>query len=66
MQIFIAMDYLILMLQMYLHFKKQQKHEPRDFLSPRRGNFIHLPKEMFFELCASQRSVQKLKRNWNF
>ena len=63
MQIFIAMDYLILMLHKSLHFRKQQKHVPRDFFSPRRGNWIHLPKKMFFELCTSERSVQKLKRN---
>ena len=43
MQIFIAMDYLILMLEKYLHFRKRQKHVPRNFFSPRRSNWIHVP-----------------------
>ena len=42
MQIFIAMDYLILMSEKYLHFRKQQKHVPRSFFSPRRSKCIHV------------------------
>ena len=34
MQIFIAMDYLILMSEKYLHFRKRQKHVPRNFSHP--------------------------------
>ena len=63
MQIFIAMDYLMLMLEIYLRFRKRQKHVPRNFFSTHRGNWIHVPLEIFFELCVSQRSVQKRKRN---
>ena len=63
MEIFIAMDYLILMSEKYLHFKKRQKHVPRNFFLPRKGNWIHVPSEISFELCVSQRSVQKLERN---
>ena len=62
-QIFIVMDYLILMLEKYLHFRKRQKHVPRNFFSPCRSNWIHVPWEIFFELCVSQRSVQKHERN---
>ena len=40
MQIFIAMNYL--MLEKYLHFKKRQKHVSRIFFSPRRSNWIHV------------------------
>ena len=42
MQIFIAMDYLILISEKYLHFRKRQKHVPRDFFSPRRNDSIHV------------------------
>ena len=34
MQIFIAMDYLILMSEKYLHFRKRQKHVPRNYFLP--------------------------------
>ena len=40
MQMFIAMDYLTLMLEKYLHFRKRQKHagvSPRKFLP---GGFV--------------------------
>ena len=66
MQIFIAMDYLILMSEKYLHFRKWQMHVPGNFFSTRRSNWNHVPYETFFELCVFQRSVQKLKKIWNF
>ena len=47
MLIFIAMDYLILMSEKYLHFRKRQKHVPRNFFSPRRSNWIHVPQKYF-------------------
>ena len=43
MQLFIAMDCLILMSEKYLHFRKQQKHVLRKFFSARRGSWIHVP-----------------------
>ena len=43
MQILIAMDYLILMSEKYLHFTKRQKHVARNFFSPRRSNWIRVP-----------------------
>ena len=43
MKIFIVMNYLILMSEKYLHFRKLQKNVPRNFFSPRRGNWIHVP-----------------------
>ena len=42
MQIFIAIDYLILMLEKYLHFKKWRRHVSRNFFSPCRKNWIHV------------------------
>ena len=42
MQIFIAMDYLILISEKYLHFRIRQKHVPRDFFSPRRNDWIYV------------------------
>ena len=42
-QNFIVMDYLILMSEKYLHFRKRQKHLPRNSFSPRRSNWIHVP-----------------------
>ena len=33
---------------------------PNNFSSPRRGKGIHVLLEIFFKLCVSQRSVQKL------
>ena len=43
MQISIAMDCLILMSEKYLHFRKDQKHHPRNFFPPCRSNWIHVP-----------------------
>ena len=43
MQIFIAIDYLILMLEKYLHVKKRQRHVPMNFFPPFRNNWIHVP-----------------------
>ena len=43
MQILIAMDYLILMSEKYLHFTKRQKHVARNLFSPRRSNWIRVP-----------------------
>ena len=43
MQIFIAMDYLMLMSEKYLHFRKRQNHVQRNFFSPLRSNWIHVP-----------------------
>ena len=63
MQIFMAMDYLILMSEKYLNFGKRENHVPRNFFSLSRSNWIHVPYEIFFELCVSQRFVQKHKRN---
>ena len=34
MQVFITMDYLILMSEKYLHFRKRQKHVPRNYFLP--------------------------------
>ena len=47
MQIFIAMDYLILMPEKYVHFRKRQKHAPRNFFSTRRSNWIHVLRKHF-------------------
>ena len=66
MQIFIAMNYL--MLEKYLHFRKQQKHVPRNlFHLVEVTEFMYLfHNSWFFELSSCQRFVQKLERNWNF
>ena len=41
-QIFIAMDYLIMMSEKYLYFRKRKKHLVRAFLAhPIRSNWIH-------------------------
>ena len=34
MQIFIVMDYLIMMSEKYLYFRKRQKHVPRNYFLP--------------------------------
>ena len=47
MQIFIAMDYLILMSEKHLRFRKRQKHVLRNFFSPRRSNWIHVLRKSF-------------------
>ena len=47
MQIFIAMDYLILKSEKYVHFRKQQKHVPRNFFSTSRSNWIHVLQKYF-------------------
>ena len=31
------------MSEKYLHFRKQQKHVPRNLFSPSRSNWIHVP-----------------------
>ena len=42
-QIFIALDYSILMLEKYFHFTKRKKHFGKDILFPhRRSNWIHV------------------------
>ena len=61
MQIFIAMDYFVLMLQKYLHLKKKQKHVPREFLSPRRGNLIHYPRKCFLSYAHLKDLYKNLK-----
>ena len=47
MQIFIAMDYSILMPEKYVHFRKWQKHVLRNLFSPRISNWIHLLRNYF-------------------
>ena len=42
MQIFLAMNYLILMSEKFVHLRKRQKHVPRIFFSTRRSNWIHV------------------------
>ena len=46
-QIFIAMDYLILTSEKYLYFRKRWRHVPRNFFSPRRGKWIQYPGKYF-------------------
>ena len=41
MQIFIAMDYLILMSEKDFHFRKRQKHLAKTFFPPRTSKWIH-------------------------
>ena len=47
MQIFIAMDYLILMSEKYLHFRKRQKHVPRNFFLPVEVTGFMYPRKYF-------------------
>ena len=47
MQIFMAMDYLILMPEKYVHFRKRQKLVLRNFFSPRMSNWIHVIRKYF-------------------
>ena len=63
MQIFIAMDYLILMSEKYLHFRKRKKNVARNFFSYP----VEVTGSMYlgniFNLCVSQRYVQNSERN---
>ena len=62
-QIFIAMNYLIVMSEKYLHFRKRQKLVARKVSS----HPVEVTGSMyfgnFFELCVSQRYVLNLERN---
>ena len=53
MQIFLAMDCLILMSETYLHFRKNQKHLPRNFFPPRRLDSCTLA-IIFWVMCISK------------
>ena len=46
-QIFIGMDYLILMSEKDLHFRKRQNHVARKFFPPHRSNWIHVLRKDF-------------------
>ena len=59
-QIFIAMDYLIMMSEKYLYFRKRKKHLARKFFT----HPIEETLEMFFKLSVYQRYVQKLKKEF--
>ena len=41
-------------------------HVPGNVFSTCSSNWNHVPYEIFLELCAFQRSVQKLKKKLNF
>ena len=50
MLIFIAMDYLLLMSEKYVHFRKRQNHVLRNVFSPRISNWIHV--NIFRIMCT--------------
>ena len=54
MQIFLAMNYLILMSEKYVHLRKRQKHIPRIFFSTRSSNWIHVTVCSYHVTYASQ------------
>ena len=62
-QIFIAIDYLIMMSEKYLYFRKRKKYLARTFFPT--PIFFSCNLENFFELYVFQKYVQKLERNWN-
>ena len=66
MQIFMTMNCLILMSEKYVHFRKPQKHVLRNFFLSPYKSLDPCTSEIFFELCVSEKSVQKLEKNWNF
>ena len=47
MQIFVAIDYLILMSEKYVHFGKRQMHVAKNFSPPSRSNWIHVLRKYF-------------------
>ena len=59
-KIFIAMDYLILMLEKYVHFRKRQKYVARNFFA----HPVEVTSVIFSEFCISQRYKQNLKQIW--
>ena len=65
MQFFIAVNYLILMSEKYLHFRKREKHMTKNFFS----NSGKVSGSMYFGnifwLMCIYRCKQKLERNWN-
>ena len=65
-QIFMAMDYLIMMSEKHLHFRKRQKHVAVEFFfSPRRSNWIHVHQKNFSNYVYLKYNVQNIERNWN-
>ena len=60
-KIFIAMDYLILRSEKYLHFRKRQKYVARNFFA----HPVEVTLVIFSEFCLSQRYKQKLEINLN-
>ena len=69
MQIFMAMDYLILMSEKYIHFRKRQKHVLKNFFSS--CKWIHALRKYFSnyvylkDLCKNLKEIgiSKLHRS---
>ena len=58
MQIFMAMNCLILMSEKYVHFRKPQKHVLGNFFLSPYKSLNPCTLEIFFELCVSQKSAK--------
>ena len=54
MQIFMAMDYLILMSEKYVCFRKRKKNVLRNFFSPRISNWTMYFGNIFRIICISK------------
>ena len=57
LQIFIAMDYLIVMPEKYVPFRKSLKHVARNFFPSEvycRSNWIHVLRKYFWIICISK------------
>ena len=59
-KIFIAIDYLILRSEKYVHFRKRQKYVARNFFA----HPVEVTSVIFSEFCVSQRYKQNLKQIW--
>ena len=63
--IFITMNYLIMMSEKYLYFRKRKKIFVKDiFYPPHRSNWIHVFGNIF-RIMYLAKYVQKFKINWN-